>query len=176
MKCRVCAWRVCTTCDNLETRGESAPSPPETRYLDHGNHNNEMPDQDDTAEDDEMVHDDANLHILKNLRELPRYNLPNTITFISHRMTKRFARVYSSKLNELASHMQRGDDTPMRELLDLLVWAMSALILSEDDESTDLHKEHHSRSAGLDQRLAEPEQDEWRSLIQRAHREQQDDD
>ena len=42
-----------------------------------------------------------------------------------------------------------------REMLNLLVWAMPALILSEDEASVELHKEHHSRSAGLNQRLAE---------------------
>ena len=52
----------------------------------------------------------------------------------------------------------RGEkDTLKRELLNLLVWAMLALILSEDEASTEPHKEHHSRSAGLNQRLAEAE-------------------
>ena len=86
--------------------------------------------------------------------------MPNTITFIPHRMRKRFARVDSSKMSELASHMQRGEDTVKRELLNLLMWAMPALMLSEDEASTELHKEHHSRSAGLTQRLAEAERDE----------------
>ena len=148
VKCRVCAWRVCATCHNLETRGESAPSPPEIRHPDHGDHDNEMPDQNDTAADDEMLHDDANLHILQSLRELAKSNMPNTTTFIPHRMTKRFARVHSSKLNELSSHMQRGEDT-------------LKLILSEDEASTELHKEHHSRSAGLNRSLAEAERDGW---------------
>ena len=71
-------------------------------------------------------------------------------------------------MNELASHMQRREDTLKRELLNLSVWVMPALILSEDEASTELHKEHHSRSAGLDQRLAEAEGDEWGGLIQRA--------
>ena len=53
-------------------------------------------------------------------------------------------------MNELASHMQRGEDTLKRELLNLRVRAMPALILSEDEASTELHKEHHSRSAGLE--------------------------
>ena len=161
VKCRVCAWRICATCNNLETRGEIAPPPPEITHPDHADHDNEMPDQNDTAEDDEMLHDDASLHILESLRELAKKNMPNTITFIPHRMRKRFARVYSSKMNELASHMQRREDTLKRELLNLFVWAMPALILSEDEASTELHKEHHSRSAGLNQRLAEAERDEW---------------
>ena len=50
------------------------------------------------------------------------------------------------------------------------------VISSEDNESTELNKEHHSRSAGLDQRLAEAERDAWESLIRRAHRKQQDED
>ena len=53
---------------------------------------------------------------------------------------------------------------------------MLAIILSEDEVSTDLHKEPHSRSAGLNQRLAEAERDEWRGLIQRAHKKQQDEE
>ena len=111
-------------CHNLETRGEFAPPPPEITHPDHADHDNEMPDQNDTAEDDEMLHDGASLHFLESPRELAKKNLPNTITFIPHRMRRRFARVYSSKRNELASHMQRGEDTLKRELLNLLVWAM----------------------------------------------------
>ena len=37
---------------------------------------------------------------------------------------------------------------------------MLALIMSEDEASTGLHKEHHSKSAGLNQRLAEAERNE----------------
>ena len=66
VKCRVCA-----TCHNLETYvRECAPSPPETRHPELGEHDNEMPDQNDTAADDEMLRDDATLHILESLREL----------------------------------------------------------------------------------------------------------
>ena len=92
-----------------------------------------MPYQNDTAEDDEMLHDSASLHVLESVRELAKKNMPNTITFIPHPMRKRFARVYSSKMNELASHMQRREDTLKRELLNVSVWAMPALILSEDE-------------------------------------------
>ena len=53
---------------------------------------------------------------------------------------------------------------------------MPALVLSEDEASTELHKEHHSRPAGLNQTLAEAERDEWRSLIQRALMKQQDEE
>ena len=141
------------------------------RHPDHGDHDNEMPDQNDTVADYEMLRDHATLHILESLRELAKKNMPNTITFIPHRMRKRFARAYSSKLNELSSHMQRGEDTLKRELLNLLVWAMPALILGEDEASTELHKEHHSRSAGLNQRLAEAERDERGGLIQRSTQE-----
>ena len=96
--CRVCPWRVCATCNNLETRGAIAPPPPEITYPDHAGHDNEMPDQDDSAEDDEMLHDGANVHILESPRELAKKNMPNTITFIPHGMRKRVARVYSSKV------------------------------------------------------------------------------
>ena len=129
VKCRVCAWRICTTCHNLETRGETAPPPPEIRHRVPADHDNEMPDQNDTAADDEMLHDDANLHILESLRELAKKNMPNTITFIPHRMRKRYARVFFSKLKELSSHIQMGEDMLKRELLNLLVWAMPALLL-----------------------------------------------
>ena len=145
MKCRVCVRggyaRRATT---LRREESSAPPPPEITHPDHADHDNEMPDQNDTAEDDETLHDGASLHILESLRELAKKNMPNTVTFIPHRKRKRFARVYSSKMNELASHMQRGEDTLKRELLNLLVWVMPALILSEDEVSTELHKEHHS--------------------------------
>ena len=48
-------------------------------------------------------------------------------------------------------------------MLNLLVWAIPRLVLSEDKAGTELHKEHHSRAAGLNQRLAE--QDAWDGLI-----------
>ena len=94
--------------------------------------------------------------------------MPNTITFISHRMRTRFARVHSSKLTELASLMWRRDDTQEREMLDLLEWAIPALELSEVETVTGLHQEDHSRAAGLNQRLAAAEQDGWDGLIERA--------
>ena len=162
VKCRVCAHGGYARRVTTLRREESPPRHlQKLRHLDHGDHDDEMPDQNDTAEDDEMLHDGASLHILESLRELAKKNMPNTTTFIPHRMRKRFARVYSSKMNELASHMQRREDT---------------LILSEDEASTELHKEHHSRSAGLNQRLAEGERDEWGGLIQRAFMKQQDDE
>ena len=91
-------------------------------------------------------------------------------------MRKRFARIYSAKINELSSHMWMGIDTPKREMLNLLVWAIPALLLSEDDTSAELHKEHHSKAAGLNQRLAEAERDEWVNLIERARRKQEEEE
>ena len=75
-----------------------------------------------------------------------------------------FARVYNSKLNECASFMRKGDDTQEREMLNLLVWAIPALVQAV----TELRKGHHSRVAGLNQRLAAAEQDEWNGLVERA--------
>ena len=92
--------------------------------------------------------------------------MPNTITFIPHRT--RIARVHSSNLTELASLMRKGDDTQEREMLNLLVWAIPAVVLSEVETGTELHQEHHPRAAGLNQRLAAAEQDEWDGLIERA--------
>ena len=42
----------------------------------------------------------------------------------------------------------------------LLVWAMPALILIEDESGTELHKEHHSRAVGLKRGLAAAEKDD----------------
>ena len=180
--CDLTPWRVsrggnagkCESAGNV--RGGCVRRATTLRREESPPYDNEMPDQNDTAADDEMLHDDATLHILESMRELAKKNMSNTITFIPHRLKERFARVYSSKLNELSSHMQRGEDTLKREMLNLLVWAMPALILSEDEPSTELHKEHHSRSAGLNQRLAEAEQEEMGSLIQRAHKKQQEEE
>ena len=93
----MCVEGMCD-CHNLKTRRESAPSLPETRHPEHGDHDNEMPDKNDTAADDAMLRDVATLHILGSLRELAKKNMPNTTTFIPHRMRKRFGRVYSSKV------------------------------------------------------------------------------
>ena len=51
---------------------------------------------------------------LEHLKNLAEKSMPITITFIPHRLTKRFARVFSSKLNV------RGIDTQEREMLNLL--------------------------------------------------------
>ena len=40
----------------------------------------------------------------------------------------------------------------------------------------ELHKEHHSRSAGLNQRLAAAETEEWSELVERAYRKQQEEE
>ena len=161
MKCRVCAWRICATCHNIAMRGEAAESPPEMRQPGRGEDEDEMMIADGIPTEDEMMRYDEEQRTLEGLRQLTKGNMPNTITFIPHRMRKRFARIYSSKINELSSHMWMGIDTPKREMLNLLVWAIPALLLSEDDTSTELHKEHHSKAAGLNQRLAEAERDEW---------------
>ena len=63
--------------------------------------------------------------------------------------------------------MRRGEDTPKRELLNLIVWVMPALILSEDDAGMELDKEYYSRSAGLNRRLAAAEKDEWDDLVEK---------
>ena len=131
---------------------------------------------DEVDAEDEMLRNDETQRTLESLRQLAERNMPNTITFIPHRMRKRFARIYSAKINELSSHMRIRIDTSKREMLNLLVWAIPALTLSEDDTSTELHKEHHSKAAGLNQRLAEAERDEWANLIERARREQQEEE
>ena len=47
----VCLEKHARRAHNLETRGEFAPPPPEITHPDHADHDNEMPDQNDTAED-----------------------------------------------------------------------------------------------------------------------------
>ena len=91
-------------------------------------------------------------------------------------MQKRFAVTYSTKVKDLAYLLRVGDDTQEREMKNLLVWAIPALIWSEDESATELHREHHSRTAGLHQSLAAAEKGEWDGLIERATREQQDED
>ena len=176
MKCRVCAWRVCATCHNMAMRGETAQSPPEMRQPGRDEDEDATQDADGVDAEDEMSRSDETQRTLESLRRLAERNVPNTSTFIPHRLRKRFARIYSAKINELSFHMRVGVDTPKREMLNLLVWAIPALILSEDDTSTELHKEHHSKAAGLNQRLAEAERDEWTNLIERAQRKQQEEE
>ena len=176
MKCRVCAWRICATCYNIAMRGEAADSPPEMRQPGRGEDGDEMMAAEGIPSEDEMKRYEEEQRTLASLRQLSERNMPNTITFIPHRMRKRFARIYSAKINELSSHMWMGIDTPKREMLNLLVWAIPALLLSEDDTSIELHKEHHSKSASLNQRLAEAEREEWTNLIERARRKQQEEE
>ena len=159
----------------MAMRGESAQSPPEMRQPGRGEDEDAMQDADEVDAEDEMLRSDETQRTLESLRQLAERNMPNTITFIPHRMRKRFA-IYSAKINELSSHMRMRIDTPKREMLNLLVWAIPALILSEDDTSMVLHKEHHSKAAGLNRRLAEAERDEWANLIERARRKQQEEE
>ena len=146
MKCRACAWRMCLTCHNLETNADD-------------DHDTEMPGHDDTATHSAPPANDVPLPTLDHLKKLAEKNMPNTITCIPHRLRKRFARVYSSKMNELQSPTWREADTQEREMLNLLAW-IAALILGEDEMGTELHKEPHSRAAGS-------ELDEWDGLIER---------
>ena len=164
------------TCHNIALRGEAAESPPEMRQPGREEEGDEMMIEEGIPTEDEMTRYEEEQCTLESLRKLTERNMPNTITFIPHRMRKRFARIYSAKINELSSHMWMGVDTPKREMLNLLVWAKPALLLSEDDTSIELHKEHHSKSASLNQRLAEAERDEWTNLIERARRKQQEEE
>ena len=77
-------------------------------------HDTEIPDHDKTPIRRPLPEGEAPWLSLQRLREL-------AITFIPLRMSKRFARVFSSKLNELASLMRKGDDTQEREMLNVLV-------------------------------------------------------
>ena len=78
-------------------------------------------------------------------------------------------------MNEQESLMWRGADTQEREMLNLLVRAIPALIQREDETGMELHKEHRSR-AGLNQRLAAAELDEWAGMIVRALQKQQEEE
>ena len=61
-------------------------------------------------------------------------------------------------------------------MMNLLAWAIQALILNEDEARTAPHKERHSRTAGLSQRLAAAERGAWEHLIERAYRKLQEDE
>ena len=154
--------------NNLETRGESAPSIPELAHPVSEDRHAEMLGQDNTTTPGQLTSEETSRMTLERRRKLARRNMPNTITFIQQRMRKGFARVYGSKLRELAFLMQKGEDTLKRERMNLLVWAIPALILSEDEAGADLHKEHHSKTAGLNQRLAAAEKNESDGLTERA--------
>ena len=72
--CDLAPWRVsrggnegkCERCKNVRKRGTEV----------HADHDSEMSDQNDTAEDDEMLHDGACLHVLESLREMAKKNMP----------------------------------------------------------------------------------------------------
>ena len=89
MKCRVCAWRICATCHNSMMRGEAAEPPPEMRQTGRGEYE-EMMGADGVPCEDEMMRHDEEQCTLESLRLLTERNMPNTITFIPHRMRKRF--------------------------------------------------------------------------------------
>ena len=89
-------------------------SPPEMEHPAIKDNNDEMVDQDHpmtpTPREAEPSHPN-----FAELRELSRENLSQTISFIPHRMKKRFARICSSTLNELTNLMRREEDTQERE-------------------------------------------------------------
>ena len=74
---------------------------------------------------------------LDRLRLLAHKNMPNTIFVHPTQDGKRFAMNYSAKLNDLAYLMRVEADTQQR--------AIPALILSEDESGTEVHKEHLRR-------------------------------
>ena len=91
LKCMVCAWRMCATCHNLETRGEPAPLPPELTHPATEYHDTETPDQDNTPLQRPLPGDEASWPTLERRRELAKKNMPNTITFIPQRKRDTFA-------------------------------------------------------------------------------------
>ena len=103
VKSRVCAWRMCATCHSLEIHPASE------------DRDSEMPDQDNTPLPRPLRESEASGPTLESLRELARKLLPNTITFIPQRMRTMFARIYRSKLKDLASLMREGGDTGARD-------------------------------------------------------------
>ena len=114
-------WRACATCHNQEVRGEVAPTIPEYIHPTAEDIDPEMTGEDVAPLTTKLTQQERHLPILERMKELTKRNMPNTITFIPHRVRKRFARIYSSKLNELAALMRRGEGTPKRELLNLIL-------------------------------------------------------
>ena len=170
-----CLQNVC----EVPQPGDERRISPDTLEMTHTineDRDTEMPGQDNTPLQRPLPGDEAPWPTLERLRELATKNMPNAITFIPHRVRNRFARICSSKLNEVASLMRKGDDTQEREMLILLVWAIPALTLSADEAGTERHTEHHSRAAGLNQRLAAAERDEWNGKMERASQKQQEEE
>ena len=75
--------------------------------------------------------------------------------------------------NTLQCKTERSVLPQEHEMKNLLVWAIPAQILSEDESSTEVHREHHSRAAGLNQELAAAEKHEWNGLVDGVVRKQQ---
>ena len=82
------------------------------------------------------------------LTEMARRNMPNTVTFVTQ-------------------DEKEDDNTEARNDEPAGV-GDTRLILSEDEAGTGLHREHHSKTAGLNQRLAAAEGDGWHGLSKRA--------
>ena len=138
-------------------RGESVPIPPEMEHFETEDHDTDGGSGRETTLR-QQLETEAPCPTLDRARELAKHSIPNTITFIPHGMRNKFATVYCTKLKDLAYFMRVADDTQGRERHNLLVWAIPALILSEDESGTELRKEH-SRAAELKQRLADLLQD-----------------
>ena len=102
--------RRATTLRRVE---KMAMSPPEMGHPVIRDNNDEMVDQDHPmtpTREAEPSHPN-----FPELRELSRENLSQTISFIPRRMKKRFARIRSSKMDELTDLMRREEDTQERE-------------------------------------------------------------
>ena len=75
MKCRACAWRMCLTCHNLETRGELAPSLPELIHNADDDHDPQMQGYNgDTATHSALPTSGALWPTLEHLKKLAENN------------------------------------------------------------------------------------------------------
>ena len=96
MKCKVCGWRICAKCHNIALRAEAAGLPPEMTQPGRDEDGDVVMMAEGIPTEDEMMRYEEEQRTLESLRHLNEKNMPNTITFIPHRMRKRFARMYSA--------------------------------------------------------------------------------
>ena len=76
----------------------------------------------------EMNAEDDKTELLGLLKEMTRWKMPHTMTFIPHKMKKRFARILSRNIPEIARLVMSEGIEQDREHVAMLVWAILALI------------------------------------------------
>ena len=76
----------------------------------------------------------------RDLEQMSKEGLPNTITFLPHRTNRNIARVYRKGLNDRFQRVLKGCESVQRELANPLLWATLAIILCDDSPNDPVHK------------------------------------